>query len=145
MAHNIVKQDDVRPPGLAGSPLVLGDALILNGSSAVTALDARTGETLWKSGTSTVVTQHRCRWQSAAGPIWLSTHPGVDRVDITQQANLDHGATPAEGVHAPDPVVEGTKVFVTAGREFGGALFNVSGGSRSDEELWGAIGTQACS
>ena len=31
------------------------------------------------------------------------------------------------GVNAPDPVVEGTKVFVTAGRAFGGALFDVSG------------------
>jgi hypothetical protein len=29
------------------------------------------------------------------------------------------------GVNAPDPVVDGTKVFVTAGRGFGGALFDI--------------------
>jgi outer membrane protein assembly factor BamB len=34
------------------------------------------------------------------------------------------------GVNAPDPVVDGTKVFVTAGRGFGGALFDISGDTR---------------
>ena len=51
--RNIVKDDDVRPPrfgGLAGSPLVLGDQLILNASPGGMALDAKTGRTLWKSG-----------------------------------------------------------------------------------------------
>ena len=52
-ARNIVQEDGVRPPGfggLAGSPLILGEKLILNGSSGGMALDARTGKTLWKSG-----------------------------------------------------------------------------------------------
>jgi hypothetical protein len=34
------------------------------------------------------------------------------------------------GVNAPDPVVDGTKVFVTAGRAFGGALFDVAGDTK---------------
>jgi outer membrane protein assembly factor BamB len=52
-ARNIVREDGVRPPGfggLAGSPLILDEKLILNGSSGGMALDARTGKTLWKSG-----------------------------------------------------------------------------------------------
>ena len=45
--RNIVKQDDVRPPGfggLAGSPLVLGNKLIVNGSSGGMALDLEDGQ-----------------------------------------------------------------------------------------------------
>ena len=38
------------------------------------------------------------------------------------------------GVNAPDPVIDGTKVFVTAGRGFGGALFDVSG--TETKPLW---------
>lgn len=52
-SRNIVKEDDVRPPGfggLAGSPLILGEQLILNGSPGGMALDPKTGKTLWKSG-----------------------------------------------------------------------------------------------
>jgi outer membrane protein assembly factor BamB len=48
-ARNIIREDDVRPPGfggLAGSPLILGDKLILNASPGGMALDARTGRTL---------------------------------------------------------------------------------------------------
>jgi outer membrane protein assembly factor BamB len=37
------------------------------------------------------------------------------------------------GVNAPDPVVDGTRVFVTAGRGFGGALFDVTGDTKP---LW---------
>ncbi len=37
------------------------------------------------------------------------------------------------GVNAPDPVIDGTKVFVTAGRAFGGALFDVTGDTKP---LW---------
>jgi outer membrane protein assembly factor BamB len=52
-ARNIVKEDGVSPPGfggLAGSPLVLGEKLIVNGSPGGMALDRKTGKTLWKSG-----------------------------------------------------------------------------------------------
>ncbi len=48
-AHNIMKEDDARQPGyggFAGSPLILGDKLILNGSPGGMALDAKTGKTL---------------------------------------------------------------------------------------------------
>ena len=41
------------------------------------------------------------------------------------------------GVNAPDPVVDGTKVFVTAGRAFGGAVFDVTGATAP---LWEQVG-----
>ena len=138
-ARNIVKQDDVRPPGfggLAGSPLVLGDALILNGSSGGMALDARTGKTLWKSGTG--AGGHATPVPLAiGGRTYLAIHSPraltvVDAADGKQTWTTERRQP--IGVNAPDPVVEGTKVFVTAGRGFGGALFDVSGDTTTP--LW---------
>lgn len=131
-ARNIVKDDDVRLPafgGLAGSPLILGDKLILNGSSGGMALDAKTGQTLWKSGMGA---------GGHATPVPLQigqkTHLAihspraltvVDAADGKQVWTTERRQP--IGVNAPDPVVDGTKVFVTAGRGFGGALFDVTG------------------
>ena len=100
-ARNIVQEDDVRPPGfggLAGSPLILGDKLILNGSPGGMALDAKTGKTLWKSGTGA---------GGHATPVPLQigqkTHLAIHSpraltiVDAADgKASLDHGATPAD-------------------------------------------------
>jgi outer membrane protein assembly factor BamB len=41
------------------------------------------------------------------------------------------------GVNAPDPVIDGTRVFVTAGRAFGGALFDVTGATTP---IWEQVG-----
>jgi outer membrane protein assembly factor BamB len=130
--RNIVLEDGVRPPGfggLAGSPLILGDKLILNGSPGGMALDAKTGKTLWKSGTGP---------GGHASPVplqigqktYLAIHSPraltiVDAADGKQLWTTERRQP--IGVNAPDPVVEGTKVFVTAGRRFGGALFDVTG------------------
>ena len=131
-ARNIVQEDGVRPPGfggLAGSPLILGDKLILNGSSGGMALDARTGKTLWKSGTGA---------GGHATPVPLQigqkTHLAIHSPRALTIVDAADGKAiwtterrQPIGVNAPDPVVDGTKVFVTAGRGFGGALFDVTG------------------
>ncbi len=130
--RNIVQDDGVRPPtfgGLAGSPLLVGDKLIINASPGGMALEARTGKTLWKSGVGS---------GGHASPVplqigkktYLAIHSprALTIVDVADGKEL--WSTPRRqpiGVNAPDPVVDGTKVFVTAGRGFGGALFDVSG------------------
>ena len=141
-ARNIVKEDDVRPPGfggLAGSPLILGDKLILNGSPGGMALDAKTGRTLWKSGSGP---------GGHASPVplrigrntYLAIHSPraltiVDAADGKQIWTTERRQP--IGVNAPDPVIDGTKVFVTAGRAFGGALFDVTGDTKP---LWEQVG-----
>ena len=122
----------MRPPGfggLAGSPLILGDKLILNGSPGGMALDAKTGKTLWKSGdgpgghASPVPLQIRQK-------TYLAIHSPRALTIVDAADGKEVWTTPRRqpiGVNAPDPVVDGTKVFVTAGRAFGGALFDVSG------------------
>jgi outer membrane protein assembly factor BamB len=133
-ARNVVQEDGVRPPGfggLAGSPLILGDKLILNGSPGGMALDAKTGKTLWKSGKGA---------GGHATPVPLQigqkTHLAIHSpraLTIVDAADGKEVWTTERrqpiGVNTPDPVIDGTKVFVTAGRRFGGALFDVTGGT----------------
>src|SRR5688572_24882962 len=137
-ARNIVQEDGVKTPrfgGLAGSPLVLGDKLILNASSGGMALDLRTGKTLWKSGTGS---------GGYATPVPLrigkrtcvAIHSTRELTIVDAADGKELWSTPRRqpiGVNAPDPVVDGTKVFVTAGRKFGGALFDVTGDTTA---LW---------
>jgi outer membrane protein assembly factor BamB len=141
-ARDIVKEDDVRPPGfggLAGSPLVLGDKLILNGSPGGMALDLKTGKTLWKSGkgpgghaTPVPLQIGRKTHLAIHSPRALTIVDAADGREVWTTERRQ-----PIGVNAPDPVVDGTKVFVTAGRAFGGALFDVTG---AVAPLWEQVG-----
>jgi outer membrane protein assembly factor BamB len=142
-ARNIMKEDDARQPGyggFGGSPLVLGNTLILNGSPGGMALDLKTGKTLWKSGTGpgghATPVPLRIREKT-----YLAIHSPraltiVDAADGKAMWTTERRQP--IGVNAPDPVVDGTKVFVTAGRAFGGALFDVSG--ENTTPLWEQVG-----
>jgi len=137
-ARNIVQEDGARPPGyggFAGSPLVLGDKVILNGSPGGMALDAKTGKTLWKSGTGpgghaspVPLRIGQKTYVAIHSPRALTIVDAADGKEIWTTERRQ-----PIGVNAPDPVVDVTKVFVTAGRRFGGALFDVSGDTRP---LW---------
>ncbi len=130
--RNIVQDDGVKTPrfgGLAGSPLVWGDKLVLNASSGGMALDLKTGKTLWKSGSGS---------GAYATPVplrigrkdYLAIHSTRELTIVDAADGKEIWTTPRRqpiGVNAPDPVIDGTKVFVTAGRGFGGALFDVAG------------------
>jgi outer membrane protein assembly factor BamB len=119
--RNIVQDDGVKPPtfgGLAGSPLVMGGTLFLNASSGGMALDARTGKTLWKSGVGS---------GGHASPVplrigqktYLAIHSPRMLTIVDAADGKEFWSTERRqpiGVNAPDPVVDGTKVFVTAGR-----------------------------
>lgn len=141
-ARNIVKEDGVLPPGfggLAGSPLVLGDRLILNGSPGGMAIDAKTGRTVWKSGKGPGGHATPVPMQ-IGGKTHLAIHSPraltiVDAADGRQVWTTERRQP--IGVNAPDPVIDGTKVFVTAGRAFGGALFDVAGATTP---LWEQVG-----
>jgi outer membrane protein assembly factor BamB len=135
-ARNIVQEDGVRPPGfggLAGSPLVLGDRLILNGSPGGMALDIKTGKTIWKSGMGNG--GHATPVPFRIGQkTYLAVHSPRALTIVDASDGKEFWKTERRqpiGVNAPDPVVEGTKVFVTAGRGFGGALFDVTGDSKA--------------
>src|SRR5918994_61502 len=93
------------------------------------ALDAKTGKTLWKSGSGA---------GGHATPVPLQigqkTHLAIHSPRALTVVDAADGKAvwtterrQPIGGNAPGPVVDGTKVFVTAGRAFGGALFDVTG------------------
>jgi outer membrane protein assembly factor BamB len=95
------------------------------------AIDAKTGKTLWKSGmgagghATPVPLQIGQKTHLAIhSPRALTIVDAADGKEVWTTERRQH-----IGVNAPDPVVDGTKVFVTAGRGFGGALFEVTGGT----------------
>jgi outer membrane protein assembly factor BamB len=136
--RNIVKEDDVIMPrfgGLAGSPLVMGDKIYLNASPGGMAMNAKTGKTLWKSGRGP---------GGYATPVafkigqktHLAIHSTRELTIVDAADGKELWTTPRRqpiGLNAADPVVDGTKVFVTAGRAFGGTLFDVAGDTKP---LW---------
>jgi outer membrane protein assembly factor BamB len=136
--RNIVQDDGVKPPtfgGLAGSPLVMDGKLFLNASPGGMALDAKTGKTLWKSGVGTGGHSTPVPLK-IGGKTYLAIHSPRALTIVDAADGKELWTTPRLQpirVNAPDPVVEGTKVFVTAGRGFGGALFDVAGESKP---LW---------
>ncbi len=113
----------------------MGDKLFLNAFPGGMALDAKTGKTLWKSGIGTgghsspvPLRIGQKTYLAIHSPRALSIVDAADGKEIWTTPRLQ----PIR-VNAPDPVVEGTKVFVTAGRAFGGALFDVTGDTKP---LW---------
>lgn len=103
--------------------------VILNGSPGGMALDLKTGKTLWKSGkgpgghaTPVALQIGRKTHLAIHSPRALTIVDAADGREVWTTERRQ-----PIGVNAPDPVVDGTKVFVTAGRAFGGALFDVTG------------------
>ena len=136
--RNVVQEEAVKTPrfgGLAGSPLVLDGKVFLNASPGGLALDARTGRTLWKSGEGSGAYATPVPLQIGQ-KTHLAIHSTRELTIVDAADGKQIWTTPRRqpiGVNAPDPVIDGTKVFVTAGRAFGGALFDVAGDTKP---LW---------
>src|SRR5215468_12501500 len=99
------------------------------------ALDRKTGKTLWKSGTGNGGHATPVPFQIGQKTL-LAIHSTRELTIVDAADGKELWSTPRRqpiGLNASDPVVDGTKVFVTAGRAFGGALFDVAGGAKP---LW---------
>jgi outer membrane protein assembly factor BamB len=103
------------------------------------ALDLKSGKTLWKSGkgpgghaTPVPLQINKKTHLAIHSPRALTIVDAADGKEVWTTERRQ-----PIGVNAPDPVVDGTKVFVTAGRAFGGALFDVTGATAP---LWEQVG-----
>jgi outer membrane protein assembly factor BamB len=115
--------------GLAGSPLVAGDLLIVNEGAHGLALDKTTGKTQWASGGA---------GGGYASPVHLKLE-GLDAVLVfaakavvavelaTGKELWSHTWNTSYDVNAADPLVMGDKVFISSGYGRGGALLQVTG------------------
>ncbi len=135
---NVAKELSAGIPqwGLAGSPLVLGDKLILNVGTAGVALDKQTGKIAWKTGggvagyATPVLFERGGRKylvMSCATSIAMVNEANGDMVDKYPWSNSCE-------VNAADPIISGDKIFISANYGKGCALLQFGGDKL--KELW---------
>ena len=135
---NVQTETKARVPdwGFTGAPLVLGDKLILNVGDAGLALDKKSGAIIWQSTT-----------KSAGYSTPLPFKQGNDMLVILGSAqsyvavNANDGKEAWRikwltqyGVNAPDPILDGNRLFLSTGYGKGAALFELGGAE--PKELW---------
>jgi len=135
---NIQKETEANIPdwGFSSSPLVSGKLLILNVGKAGTAVEKATGKLLWKSDTDNA-------GYSTAYPITVNgkaqvvigsgrAYKGVDPTNGT--VLWEHTWSTSYGVNAADPILSGTKLFISSGYNKGCALLDLA--SATPTEVW---------
>lgn len=135
---NIQKETgaDIPDWGYAGSPLVDGNRIILNVGKAGTALDKATGKTLWTSDTASsgYCTPYPITVNGKAQVV-LSSSRAYKGVDPTNGTVLwEHTWSTSYGVNAADPILSGTKLFVSSGYNKGCAVLDLA--SATPAEVW---------
>ncbi len=131
-SKNIATDADQRVPGwgLAGSPIVHENLLLLNVGDAGLALDKLTGKVVWTSerkdaGYSSPVPFRRGgEWFAA-----FSSEDGYVAVNVRTGKEWWRINWPTQyGVNAADPIVAGDQVLISSGYNKGTALFPMTAG-----------------
>lgn len=125
----LAKETGAQKPewGFSGSPLIEGDLVIYNVGKAGTALSKGSGEVVWKSDAD-----------KAGYSTPLPFQQGSDRLVLLMAAKVAIALQPGSGqavwshpwetsydVNAADPIVSGSKVFVSSGYNHGASVFEV--------------------
>ncbi|MGQ9591690.1 MAG: outer membrane protein assembly factor BamB family protein [Planctomycetota bacterium] len=132
-SKEVVKDFGVQPSkhgwGLACSPLVLGDRLILDLGKAL-ALEKKTGALVWASGddmagfSSPTLTEAEGKTYvncfTAHGLVLVEAAAGKEAARVRWETAWD--------VNAASPIVRGTKIFISSGYDAGCALYEWKGG-----------------
>lgn len=122
--------------GFASSVLIEGNLAIVNVGAAGAALDKQTGKVVWSSGT-----EHA--GYSSAVPYTVGGERAVamaikqDVVALRAKDGKELWRFPwktQHDVNAADPIVVGSKVFISSGYNHGGGLFDV--GSGEPTKVW---------
>jgi len=135
---NIQKETgaDIPDWGFAGSPLVSGELLILNVGKAGTAVEKATGKLVWKSDAASAgySTPYPITVNGKA-QIVLSSGRAYKSVDPTNGTVLwENTWSTSYGVNAADPILSGTKLFISSGYNKGCALLDLA--SATPTEVW---------
>jgi outer membrane protein assembly factor BamB len=130
--ENIHGETKIRVPdwGYGGSPLVLGDLLVLNVGAGGVAVNKTTGKVIWKSanedsGYSTPVPM------SALGKslVVLSNRHAFLAVDVATGKEVWNIRWATQyGANAADPIVDGDRVLISSGYGKGAALLQTADG-----------------
>lgn len=127
-SRNLKDEEGIVPPkwGISGSPLIVGDKVILNAGASGIALDIKTGATKWKSlpegaGYSTPVPFEVDGTKAAL----LFTAKKIVAVDISNGNVLwEFPWETSWDVNAADPIIKDNTIFISSGYNKGCALLN---------------------
>jgi outer membrane protein assembly factor BamB len=116
--------------GFAGSPLVLGDRLILNAGRHGLALNKVDGHLLWKSGPEPSGYATPVPFHAFGRPaVLIFAAKFVAAVELkTGQVAWQFPWETEYDINAADPVIAGDQVFISSGYRKGGALLSVAQG-----------------
>ena len=110
--------------GLAGSALVIGNAIYLNAGSNGVALNKQTGAVIWKSGNGAAGYSTPVPYRTQTGfALAMFSEKAVVGVDSTNGRRLwQYPWVTKYDMNAPDPIIVGRHMFITSGYGHGGAL-----------------------
>jgi len=122
--------------GFAGSPVVLGDLLLLNAGESGAALKKATGELAWFSDTEFAgySTPHLIKKGADTLAIFSSGNAFIIRDAVTGKESSRFKWITKYGVNAADPIVEGNHIFVSSGYGKGACVMDIS--TSPPTELW---------
>ena len=122
--------------GFSGSALIHGANLILNIGQNGAAFEKATGKLVWKSEADTAgySTPHLIK-VNGKEQVVLSTRRAYKGVDPSNGAVLwEHTWNTSYGVNAADPILSGTKLFISSGYNKGCAVLDLA--SATPSEVW---------
>jgi len=122
--------------GFAGSVLIEGDRALLSVGSAGAALDKQTGQVVWSSGP--VVAGYATPVPFDAGgqrAVALAIKQDVVALGVKDGKELWRFPWKTDNdVNAADPILAGSKVFISSGYNHGGGVFDVS--AQPAKKIW---------
>ena len=144
--RDLVEEEGAKSPqwGFSGSALIDGDRVILNATTGGICLDSQTGKTIWKTvldnkgkaaATQMIETGGSEGGYATPVPVQVAGKKymvifGTQTITVV---NPENGSIfwkvkrpQPIGVNAADPIVEGTNIFVSAGRRSGCARYDIS-------------------
>jgi outer membrane protein assembly factor BamB len=114
--------------GFAGSFFIEGDLAILNIGAAGTALDKKTGKVVWTSGTEESGYSTPVPYDAGGErAVMLAIKQDVVAVKIKDGKQLWRFPWKTQyNVNAANPILSGSKVFISSGYNRGGGVFDIS-------------------
>ena len=114
--------------GLAASPVVEGDVLIINIGTAGTALDKLSGEVLWTTGTEVAGYSTPYVYEdNGKKRVAVFAAKKIMGLDFSTGKTLwEFPWTTKYGVNATTPIVFDEKVFISSGYDFGCVMLDIS-------------------
>jgi outer membrane protein assembly factor BamB len=122
--------------GFAGSVLISGDLAIINVGTAGAALDKKTGKVVWSSGGDFAGYSSPVPIKAGGAPaVMMAIKQDVVAINVKDGKELWRFPWKTQhDVNAADPIMLGSKVFISSGYAHGGGVFDVA--AKPPSKVW---------